>query len=57
MSGAVAGEWVGGATNTVGEYVAMAVGINSAYDSGVPGTDTANGSITLGNYVPMVLRV
>ena len=49
-----AGEWGAGAAGT---EAAIAVGLSQAYDSGVPGTDTSNGSITLGNYVPIVLRV
>jgi hypothetical protein len=56
-SGAVAGEWVIGAAAVTGNVVAMAVGAAQAYPSGVPGTDTADGSITLGDYVPLVLRI
>ena len=56
-SAATAGEWVDGATVADNDEVALAVGANQAYDSGVPGTDTANVSITLGNYVPVILRV
>ncbi len=50
-----AGEWEGGAT--AGQEVAVGVGAISAYDSGVPGTDTTDGSITLGNYFPVVCRI
>jgi len=32
------------------------VGVPSAYPSGVPGTDTADGSISLGNYLTFILR-
>ena len=52
-----AGEWLDGGTNDVGDTVAICVGPVSAYDSGVPGTDTTDGSITLGNYFPVVLRI
>ena len=55
-SAAVAGEWVEVAVGT-DLQLGIAVGINQAYDSGVPGTDTTNGSISLGNYVPVVLRI
>ena len=50
------GSWLvqGAAANQI---VAIAVGAVQAYDSGVPGTDTTNGSITLGNYFPVVLRI
>ena len=54
-AGAVAGEWVSGAA--AGQESAIVVGAVQAYDSGVPGTDTTNGSMTLGNYVGIVLRV
>ncbi len=53
-SGATAGEWVGATTDD--DIVAVAVGPNQAYQSGVPGTDV-QGSISLGNYVPIVLRI
>lgn len=54
-AGTVAGEWVSGAT--AGQETAIAVGAVQAYDSGVPGTDLSVGSMTLGNYIPVVLRV
>jgi len=56
VSDATAGEWEesGVADDDV---CGIAVGTNAAYDSGVPGTDTTDGSITLGNYVPLVLRL
>jgi hypothetical protein len=54
-SGTTAGEWNIGAT--AGQEVAVGVGASQGYDSGVPGTDTANGSISLGDYFPVVLRV
>ena len=56
-SAVTAGEWDDGANVLNNDEVALAVGSNQAYDSGVPGTDTSNGSITLGNYVPLILRV
>jgi hypothetical protein len=49
-----AGEWEGGAT--AGQEVAVGVGATQAYPSGVPGTDI-DGSITLGNFFPVVLRI
>jgi len=52
-SGTVAGEWNDGATG--GQEVAIAVGTCQQYPSGVPGTDV-QGSISLGDYVPVVLR-
>jgi len=56
VSGAVAGEWITGAAAGA-DTIAIAVGTNAAYDSGVPGTATADGSMSLGNYIPVVLRV
>jgi len=50
-----AGEWEGGAT--AGQEVAVGVGAVAAYDAGVPGTATTNGSMSLGNYFPVVLRI
>ena len=50
----VAGEWDAG---LVTAETALVVAGNQAYDSGVPGTATANGSMSLGNYVGVVLRV
>ncbi len=49
-----AGEWD---NTTVTNETAIAVGGATAYDSGVPGTDTSNGSISLGDFVPVILRV
>lgn len=51
-----AGEWDDDGTNAVGDTVAIAVGAAQAYPSGVPGTDV-RGSITLGDFVPVVLRI
>ena len=48
------GEWEGGAT--AGEEVAVGVGAIQAYSSGVPGTDVS-GSISLGDYFPVVVRI
>lgn len=56
ISNATAGEWEeSGVADD--DICGIAVGTNTAYDSGVPGTDTTDGSITLGNYVPLVLRL
>jgi len=52
-SSTTAGEWASGAT--AGQEYAIAVGARQAYGSGVPGTDV-DGHITLGDYVPVVLR-
>ena len=52
-SGATAGFWAISAANTVAQFIASAVGASQAYPSGVPGTDVT-GSITLGNYVPVI---
>jgi hypothetical protein len=52
--GAVAGEWVSGAVED--DVCGLAVGAVTAYPSGVPGTDT-DGHMTLGNFVPVILRV
>jgi hypothetical protein len=41
------------ATNRIG----ICAGAVSAYPSGVPGTDTTDGSTTLGTYLPIILRV
>jgi hypothetical protein len=56
VSTAVAGEWDEGATTAVGDHVATAAAASAAYPSGVPGTDIT-GSITLGNYIPVLLRI
>ena len=47
-------------TNAAEATVAICVGTVQGYDSGVPGTDTTNGaggSMTLGDYFPIVLRI
>ena len=56
VSGTTAGEWLDGATQGTNE-VAMTTGSVSAYDSGVPGTATTDGSMSLGDYFPVVLRI
>ena len=56
-SAATAGEWLDGGTNTVGDCVGICVNTVAAYDSGVPGTDVAAGSMTLGDYFAVVLRI
>ena len=56
-SGTTDGEWNDATTAVDDNIVAVAASANTAYDSGVPGTDTTDGSITLGNYVPVVLRL
>jgi len=48
-----AGEWD---NTTVTNETAICVGAAQGYPSGVPGSDV-DGSITLGNYVPVILRV
>ena len=52
--GTTDGEWVNGATTT--DVLGIAVGAITAYPSGVPGTDT-DGHITLGDFIPVVLRI
>ena len=58
VSSAEAGEWEDSVSATVADddICAVAVGAAQAYPSGVPGTDTTDGSITLGNYIAMILR-
>lgn len=55
VSGTTAGEWEENSI-TDDDIVAMAVGSSQAYPSGVPGTDV-DGSLTLGNFIPMILRI
>ena len=54
-SATTAGEWLETGA-TAGQEVGIAVGALQDYPSGVPGTDI-DGSITLGEYVPVVLRI
>jgi len=55
------GTWAVGAT--AGEVVGISVGRAQTYPSGVPGTDTADGSLALGtstsgnNWLPISLRI
>ena len=56
VSGTTAGEWLD-ATQTDDDICGICLGGVQAYPSGVPGTDTTDGSITLGNYVPVLLRL
>ncbi len=56
VGAATAGEWLDGGTNAVGDTVAIAAGASQAYPSGVPGT-AVDGSISLGNYFPVILRI
>jgi hypothetical protein len=57
------GLWDEVTDNAAGDQVALCVGVPSAYPSGVPGTDTADGSIELANgsvgnlWVPISLRI
>jgi hypothetical protein len=57
-SSATAGEWDDSVSATVADddITGLAVGSNQAYPSGVPGTDVT-GSLTLGNFVPLILRI
>ena len=54
-AGTTAGEWDD--AGSAGTETAIAVGSIQAYDSGVPGTDTTDGSLSLGNFAPIILRV
>ena len=54
-AGTTAGEWDD--AGAAGGETALAIGAAQAYDSGVPGTATTNGSMSLGNFVPVILRV
>lgn len=61
ISGSTAGEWEESSI-TNDDIIAVAVGTAKAYSSGVPGTDTADGSIelaTLGSneWIPVILRI
>jgi hypothetical protein len=56
ISNVTAGEWEESSV-TDDDICGIAVGSNTAYDSGVPGTDTTDGSISLGNYIPLILRL
>ena len=55
-TGGTPGEWEE-TTVTDDDICGLAVSVNTAYDSGVPGTDTTDGSITLGNYSAVICRI
>ncbi len=55
VSGTTAGEWEENSV-TDDDICGIAVGDTTAYPSGVPGTDT-DGHITLGDYIPVLLRL
>lgn len=55
VSGTTAGEWRD-ATQTNDDIVGLCVGDSQTYPSGVPGT-AVDGSISLGTYVPVILRI
>lgn len=55
--GGTDGFWGITAGAAVNELVGIAASDVTAYPSGVPGTDTTDGSITLGNYIAMILRL
>ena len=57
ISSGTAGYWEEAATVTNDDICGIAVGIAQAYPSGVPGTDTTDGSISLGNYIPVICRL
>jgi len=59
ISDSTNGEWDDGVSTTVDsdDICAIAVGPVTAYDSGVPGTDVEAGSMTLGDYIPVILRL
>ena len=66
VSATTAGEWGETATNTVGDFIAIAVGAPQLYPSGVPGAivnDSVNGSMAIGTptdhnmWLPVVLRI
>jgi hypothetical protein len=58
-----AGEWDEASSTAVNDFIAIAVGNGEQYPSGVPGTDTADGSIAIGTptandlWIPVVLRI
>ena len=55
-SATTAGEWQIGGGITAGTQIGLCVGASQAYPSGVPGTDV-QGSISLGDYVPIILQI
>jgi hypothetical protein len=52
--GGTSGYWTSGGLDD--SIVGVAVGAITEYPSGVPGTDT-DGHITLGHYIPVILRI
>jgi len=56
ISGSTKGEWED-TTVTNDDICAISVGVKTAYDSGVPGTTTTDGSMSLGNFIPVILRL
>lgn len=44
-------------SGTAANAIAIALAAPTAYSSGVPGVDTTDGSNTLGDYVPVILKV
>lgn len=56
-SAATDGLYANGVVADDGDEVGLTVSASVAYDSGVPGTDTSDGSISLGDYVAVVLRI
>ncbi len=57
QAGTGVGYWAGSAGNNANDFIAIAASSTTAYPSGVPGTDTTDGSITLGNYISLILRM
>jgi len=58
VSANTAGEWGETAdASNLNDFVGMATAAAAGYDSGVPGTDLEIGSMSLGTYVPVVLRI
>jgi len=44
-------------TNGTGPVVGVCAAAVQAWDSGVPGVDTTNGSLSLGDYVTFILNM
>jgi len=59
ISSATPGEWDDAVSASAADddITGIAVSSNTAYDSGVPGTDTVDGSMTLGNYIAVINRL
>lgn len=56
ISGTTAGEWEDAGSQTTDQIIGISTGPVQQYPSGVPGTDI-DGHITLGDYIPVVLRL